>query len=227
MIMRVAANKPMPGDGEVALPKLIANYAALSPLSFLARSAEVYPDHPAIIYGAKTCDWQTVYRRCQAAAARLHALGIQTGDVVAIIAPNIPALFDAHFFVPMCGAVLNAINTRPGGQNRCSHTATQQRQGPVCRPGLDGTGSRCNFEPGRKTTVDYSGTIRRPTVTQSVTSPMPRLQTQRPASTSFRISTRIGGGSCPTMNGNRFHLTTPPVQLVSQKVLFTIIAVPC
>ncbi|MEE9322686.1 MAG: AMP-binding protein [Granulosicoccus sp.] len=107
-----AANEAMPGDGDVALPKLTANHSALSPLSFLARTADVYPDHPAIIYDAETCNWQSVYRRCQRAAARLHALGIRTGDVVAIIAPNIPALFDAHFFVPMCGAVLNAINTR-------------------------------------------------------------------------------------------------------------------
>lgn len=101
-----------PGDGDVALPALKANYTPLSPLSFLARSADVYPQRTAVIHGNRTLNWSDCYARCQNGAARLAALGITAGDVVAVIAPNIPALFELHFSVPMCGGILNAINTR-------------------------------------------------------------------------------------------------------------------
>lgn len=101
-----------PGDGEVPLPAHTANYTPLSPLSFIVRSAEVYPDHISVIHGDLKYTWSESYQRCQAGAARLAALGITAGDVVAVIAPNIPALFELHFAVPMAGAILNAINTR-------------------------------------------------------------------------------------------------------------------
>jgi len=101
-----------PGDGEYVLPQLTANYTPLSPLSFLKRSAEVYPDNIAIIHGGRKTNYADVYKRCCKLASALKALGVQTGDVVSIIAPNIPELYEAHFGVPMCGAVLNAINTR-------------------------------------------------------------------------------------------------------------------
>ena len=101
-----------PGDGDVPLPAHSANYTPLSPLSFIARSAEVYPDQLSVIHGDLKYTWSESYQRCQSGAARLAALGISTGDVVAVIAPNIPALFELHFSVPMTGAILNAINTR-------------------------------------------------------------------------------------------------------------------
>jgi len=108
----VESRNTQPGDGDVPLPPNAANYTALSPLSFLSRSAEVYPDQPAVIHSDQTLSWSDVYKRCETAAARMHAMGIGPGDVVAVIAPNIPALFELHFSVPMCGAILNAINTR-------------------------------------------------------------------------------------------------------------------
>jgi len=101
-----------PGDAEVALPAHSANYTPLSPLSFIARSAEVYPDQPATIHGDITHTWGDTYQRCQTGAARMAAMGVSKGDVVAVIAPNIPALFELHFSVPMTGGILNAINTR-------------------------------------------------------------------------------------------------------------------
>ncbi|MFK7852937.1 MAG: acyl-CoA synthetase [Granulosicoccus sp.] len=101
-----------PGDGKVALPAHRANYTPLSPLSFLKRSADVYPERTAVIHGERRLSWGECYTRCESAAARMAALGISTGDVVAVIAPNIPALFELHFSVPMCGGILNAINTR-------------------------------------------------------------------------------------------------------------------
>ena len=101
-----------PGDQGVPLPAHGANYTPLTPLSFLSRSRDVYPDRVALIHGQRRLTWQEVYQRCLASAARLAALGIRTGDVVAVIAPNIPALFELHFSVPLCGGILNAINTR-------------------------------------------------------------------------------------------------------------------
>ncbi len=96
----------------VGLDKNPANYVPLSPLSFLARSAEVYPDRIAVIYGDMRMKWSETYRRCRKLASALARRGIGAGDTVALMAPNIPAMFEAHFGVPMTGAVLNTLNTR-------------------------------------------------------------------------------------------------------------------
>ncbi|MFK7858766.1 MAG: AMP-binding protein [Granulosicoccus sp.] len=101
-----------PGDGDVELPATVANYTPLTPLSFLRRANDVYPQRPALIHGDRELSWSQVYARCQVAAARFSAMGIKPGDVISVIAPNIPALFELHYSVPMCGAILNAINTR-------------------------------------------------------------------------------------------------------------------
>jgi len=106
------ASAQQPGDGDCPLPQNEANHAPLSPLSFLARSAEVYPDATATIHGEQRRSWADTYTRCRQIASRLVQHGVEPGEGVSIIAPNIPELFEAHFAVPMCGAVLNAINTR-------------------------------------------------------------------------------------------------------------------
>lgn len=105
-------NNDQPGDGDFPLPQLQANYTPLSPLSFLKRAADVYPDYPAIIHGHRRLSYAEVYDRCCKLATSLKQLGVKPGDVVSIIAPNIPELYEAHFAVPMCGGILNAINTR-------------------------------------------------------------------------------------------------------------------
>lgn len=97
---------------EEHLDKNRANYTPLSPLSFLQRAAEVYPDLPSIIHGSRRYTWSDTLNRCKRLASALTAAGIDAGDTVSIIAPNIPEMFEAHYAVPMCGAVLNAINTR-------------------------------------------------------------------------------------------------------------------
>ena len=101
-----------PGDLNTPLGAHPANYTPLSPLSFLQRAADVYPDHVAIKYGKQSRTWKQVYTRCIQMASTLNARGIKTGDVVAVIAPNIPELFELHYAVPMAGGILNAINTR-------------------------------------------------------------------------------------------------------------------
>jgi fatty-acyl-CoA synthase len=89
-----------------------ANYVPLSPLSFLRRAAYVYPERVAVIHGTRRWTWRDVSRRAQRLASALQRRGVSTGDTVAIIAPNIPALFEAHYAIPMTGAVINALNTR-------------------------------------------------------------------------------------------------------------------
>jgi fatty-acyl-CoA synthase len=97
---------------EAMFPPTPANWAALTPLSFLVRTAETHPDHTAVIHGALKRSWAEVYERCRRLASALTARGIERGDTVAVMLPNVPALLEAHFGVPMAGAVLNAINTR-------------------------------------------------------------------------------------------------------------------
>ena len=98
--------------GDTGLGRNPANYAALSPLSFLERAARVYPQHSALIHGATVTTWAQTRRRCRQLAAALAARGVGPGDTVSVMTPNVPALFEAHYAAPMCGAVLNAINVR-------------------------------------------------------------------------------------------------------------------
>jgi fatty-acyl-CoA synthase len=88
------------------------NYVQLSPISFLQRAADVYSHHPSIIYGSRRYDWKNTARRCRRLASALKKLGVEKGTTVAMMAANTPELAEAHFGVPMSGAVLNAINTR-------------------------------------------------------------------------------------------------------------------
>ncbi|HCQ01024.1 MAG TPA: acyl-CoA synthetase [Candidatus Latescibacteria bacterium] len=97
---------------ERGLEKCPANYTALTPLYFLQRAAEIYPGKTAIIYGDKQYDYRTYYDRCRKMASALKRRGIGKDDTVAMLAPNVPAVLEAYFGVPMCGAILNAMNTR-------------------------------------------------------------------------------------------------------------------
>ncbi len=94
------------------LPQTPANHAPMSPLSFIERTAEVYPTRLAIVHGALRQDWATTYRRCRQLASALAQAGIGKNDTVAVMLPNTPPMVEAHFGIPMAGAVLNALNTR-------------------------------------------------------------------------------------------------------------------
>src|SRR5437868_6151372 len=89
-----------------------ANFTALTPLGFLARAAAVYPYKLAVIDGARRFTYREFYERCRRFADALRRRGIGPGDTVAVLAPNVPALLEAHYGVPMAGAVLNAVNYR-------------------------------------------------------------------------------------------------------------------
>jgi fatty-acyl-CoA synthase len=97
---------------EQGLPKTPANHVALTPLSFIARAAAVYPDRLAVVHGPVRRSWSQTYARCRRLASSLSQQGIGFGDTVAVMLPNIPAMVEAHFGVPMTGAVLNSLNTR-------------------------------------------------------------------------------------------------------------------
>ncbi|MCJ0762371.1 acyl-CoA synthetase [Variovorax terrae] len=94
------------------LPRNEANFAPLSPLFFIERAAQVYPHRAAVVHGALRRTWAQTYERCRRLAGALAARGIAPGDTVAVMLPNTPPMVEAHFGVPMCGAVLNALNTR-------------------------------------------------------------------------------------------------------------------
>lgn len=97
---------------ESDLDKNAANFTSLSPLSFIRRTAFVYPEYPAVVYGQIRRTWAETYTRCMKLASALTKVGIGFGDTVSVMAPNIPAIFEAHFAVPMTGAVLNTLNIR-------------------------------------------------------------------------------------------------------------------
>ena len=93
-----------------------ANFRPLSPLDFLRRAAAVYPDKTAVIHGAARTTYRQFRERSVRLASALHRAGVRAGDTVAVMAPNVPALLEAHFGVPMAGAVLNALNIRLDAQ---------------------------------------------------------------------------------------------------------------
>jgi fatty-acyl-CoA synthase len=101
-----------PNPYQAGLERNAANHVALTPISLIEWAADVYPDHCALIHGPIRRTWRQVYDRARRLASSLAALDIGAGDTVAVMLPNIPAMVEAHFGVPMTGAVLNCINTR-------------------------------------------------------------------------------------------------------------------
>src|SRR3954464_14195795 len=97
---------------DIGLDKTPANFVALTPLSFLARTAAVFPDHISTVYEDRVFTWSQTYARCRRFASYLASRKIGNGDTVAAMLPNIPAMNELHFAVPMAGAVLNALNIR-------------------------------------------------------------------------------------------------------------------
>ena len=96
----------------IDLDKNSANYTALSPLTFIERAASVYPEHCALIYNDQRQSWLDTYRRCRRFAAALQQHGVTTDDTVALMLPNVPAMYEANFAIPMAGAVIHSLNIR-------------------------------------------------------------------------------------------------------------------
>lgn len=101
-----------PNIYDMDLPKTAANYIPLTPLQFIERTAQVYPERVSIIHGEKQFTWRETYARCRQLASALAGHGIGKGDTVAIMANNTPEHIEVHYGVPMCGAVITGLNTR-------------------------------------------------------------------------------------------------------------------
>ena len=95
------------------LDKNNANFVPLTPLSFLQRAKDIYPNYEAIVYEDRKYTWTEVYKRCIKFASALEKIGIGKGDTVSFLAFNTPEIFEAHYSVPMTGAVLNTLNKPP------------------------------------------------------------------------------------------------------------------
>jgi len=106
------AMTPKPNPYEQNLDKNAANYAPLTPLTFLERAAYVYPDRVAVIHGKRRYSWSEIYARCRRLGSALVRRGIGQGDTVTAMLANTPEMYECHFGVPMTGAVLNTLNTR-------------------------------------------------------------------------------------------------------------------
>ena len=138
---------------EPHLARNAANFAALTPLSFLARSAAVYPDKLAVVHGAAQFTYRQFYERCRRLADALRRRGIGRGDTVAIMAPNVTALLEAHYGVPMAGAVVNALNYRLDprsiafilGHGQAKLLIADREFAPTVKNALDSFGDRMPF----------------------------------------------------------------------------------
>ena len=94
------------------LDKNPSNYVPLTPLSFLERAKDIYPNYEALVYETKSFTWTEVFNRCIKFASALEKIGITEGDTVSVMTFNTPEIFEAHYSVPMTGAILNTINSR-------------------------------------------------------------------------------------------------------------------
>ena len=94
------------------LEKNNANFVPLTPLSFLERAKDIYPNYEALVYEDRKYTWTQIYNRCIKFASALEKIGIRKGDTVSFLAFNTPEIFEAHYSVPMTGGVLNTINIR-------------------------------------------------------------------------------------------------------------------
>jgi fatty-acyl-CoA synthase len=104
-----------PTDGtapDPALARNSANFAPLTPLTFIAWSADVFPHRPAVTHGSRRFTWRETYTRCRRLASALVRRGVGVGDTVAVMLCNTPEMYECHFGIPMAGAVLNTLNTR-------------------------------------------------------------------------------------------------------------------
>ena len=94
------------------LDKNGANFVSLTPLSFLQRAKDIYPNYEALVYEDRKYTWSQIYKRCIKFASALEKIGIRKGDTVSFLAFNTPEIFEAHYSVPLTGGVLNTINIR-------------------------------------------------------------------------------------------------------------------
>ena len=191
---------------EAGLERNDANYVPLTPLSFLRRAAAVFPARTAWIHGARRASYADFYERSRRLASALAKRGIGKGDTVAIMSPNTPAMLEAHYGVPMCGAILNALNYRLDAASLAfilDHAGarvllTDRSFSPVIADAL----SQANVSPSRHRHRRHTGGGRR----------SDRGDRVRGAARKTATQTTIGPG--PRTSGMRSRSTTPPAPRV-------------
>ena len=145
---------------ERGLERTAANYTALSPLSFIERAAAVFPDKTAVIHGARRYSYREFLTRCRRLASALAGRGVRPGDTVAMMAPNVPALLEAHYGVAMAGAVLNALNYRLDAATHRLHPRPWRGQAADRGPRVLRDGRAPRSRARRSTRSSSTSTIR-------------------------------------------------------------------
>ena len=188
----------MPTIFDQDLPRNEANFAPLSPLSFIERTAEIYPQRLAVVHGGLRRTWSQLYSRCRQLASALTRHGIGKGDTVAVMLPNTPPMVEAHFGIPMAGAVLNAINTRLDPATVAFMLDHGEAKAVIVDPEFaagDGAGPGPAPEPAAFARDRRGGrAVHRPGATASAASV---------TTTSWPAAMRPLHGSCPATNGMR------------------------
>src|SRR5919204_6736531 len=110
---RVVAARKKPASIWAALKPTTANFNVLSPISFLPRAAEIFPGRTAVIHGERLYTYRELFERARRLASALQAKGVRRGDVVSAMLPNVPAMLEAHYGVPMAAWAPRPIPTRP------------------------------------------------------------------------------------------------------------------
>ena len=203
---------------EQHLDKTPANYVPLTPLSFLKRTAQVFPDHTAIRHGSWSYSWAEAYDRCRRLASALAQRGIGVGDTVAVMAPNTPPMWEAHFGVPMTGAVLNALNVRLDA-NTIAYILDHGEASLLI--------TDTEFAPTIKAALQQLG---RDIPVVDIADPQAAGAGERLGRSSTRTSSpaaiRRSTGGCPRTSGRRSPSTTPPAPPATRKAWSTTTAAP-
>ena len=207
-------------DFDTGLERGPANHQPLTPLLFLERAGAVFPDHLAVVHGPLRRTYRELRARCRQLASALTRRGIGRGDVVAALLPNIPEMVEAHYGVPMSGAVLNTINTRLDADTVAYILGHGEARAVIVDR---------EFAPLLRAALAIAGTAPRPS-SWRWTIPRRRrrrVPTRLAASSTrrcWRRATRISRGRCRATSGTRSRSTTPPARRGGRRAWCTTIA---
>ena len=183
---------------EKNLEKIKANFVPLTPLTFLVRAKEIYPNYEAVIYEDRNYTWSEVYKRCVKFASALSKIGIKKGDTVSFLAFNTPEIFEAHYSVPMTGAVLNTINIRLDAKTISYILEHAETKVLVVDRQLHVEVKKALSTIKRKITIIDI------TISMQISQNVKRLVIEN-MKNFWKLVMRIFNGICPRMNGKLFH----------------------
>ena len=204
-----------------AFSKNDANYVPLSPLSFVTRTADLFPDRTAIIYGDRRYSWAESYARMRQLASALDGVGLGLGDTVSVIAANTPEMFEAHYGVPMAGCVLNTINTRLEAE-----TIAYILENSDCRLLIVDTAFHETVVTALHHWIPLQGIGSRSSISVTPRPVTCHISVIRIMSPSSELVIPPITGRCLLMNGRRLRLATHRVRRAARRALSIITAEP-